>query len=195
MSPLFSFLDQCSLSPSGFHLTWEPTTRRGRKQTDFALIQSPCRTFQRRNQSGSCPTQDPCHRYLTANPDNRKYRSSTCQSLHSQSTLHLVTKARGRQVNCICVAPCVHSAHVLLFSFSTGMQSLLEEITANPGLMEGLLWGPYVDTLLNCLGQNPDLAAKVTAGSIYWSKSTVIRLLKHFWNELHVKWIHAFKCW
>lgn len=113
MSPLFSFLDQCSLSPSGFHLTWEPTTRRGRKQTDFALIQSPCRTFQRRNQSGSCPTQDPCHRYLTANPDNRKYRSSTCQSLYSQSTLHLVTKAQGRQVNCICVAPCVHSAPVL----------------------------------------------------------------------------------
>lgn len=68
----FFFLDQCSLSPSGFHLTWEPTTRRGRKQTDFALIQSPCRTFQWRNQSGSCPTQDPCHRYLTANPDNKK---------------------------------------------------------------------------------------------------------------------------
>lgn len=51
--------------------------------------------------------------------------------------------------------------------FSKGMQSLLEEITASPGLMEALLWGPYVDTLLNCLGQNPDLAAKVTAGSIY----------------------------
>ncbi|XP_075875713.1 uncharacterized protein LOC142884117 [Nelusetta ayraudi] len=43
----------------------------------------------------------------------------------------------------------------------TGMQSLLEKITASPGLMEGLLWGPYVDTLLNCLGQNPDLAAKM----------------------------------
>lgn len=51
------------------------------------------------------------------------------------------------------------------------MQSLLEEITANPGLMEGLLWGPYVDTLLNCLGQNPDLAAMVSAGSIYYRRN------------------------
>lgn len=54
--------------------------------------------------------------------------------------------------------------------FSTGMQSLLEEITASPGLMEGLLWGPYVDTLLNCLSQNPDLAAKVAPETIYFTE-------------------------
>uniref|UniRef100_A0A8D2ZFB0 UBA domain-containing protein n=1 Tax=Scophthalmus maximus TaxID=52904 RepID=A0A8D2ZFB0_SCOMX len=39
--------------------------------------------------------------------------------------------------------------------------SLLEEITASPGLMESLLSGPYVGSLLNCLSQNPDLAAQM----------------------------------
>ncbi|XP_071339242.1 ubiquilin-1-like [Trachinotus anak] len=43
----------------------------------------------------------------------------------------------------------------------TGLQSLLEEITASPGLMESLLSGPYVSSLLNCLSQNPDLAAQM----------------------------------
>ncbi|CAJ1068943.1 ubiquilin-1-like [Xyrichtys novacula] len=42
-----------------------------------------------------------------------------------------------------------------------GMQSLLEEITASPGLMESLLSGPYLSSLLNCLSQNPDLAAQM----------------------------------
>lgn len=41
------------------------------------------------------------------------------------------------------------------------MQALLEEITASPGFMESLLSGPYVSSLLNCLSQNPDLAAQV----------------------------------
>lgn len=44
------------------------------------------------------------------------------------------------------------------------MQSLLEEITASPGLLESLLSGPYVSSLLNCLSQNPDLAAQVMHG-------------------------------
>lgn len=48
-----------------------------------------------------------------------------------------------------------------LLSFSSGMQSLLEEITASPGLMESLLSGPYVSSLLSCLSQNPDLASQV----------------------------------
>uniref|UniRef100_A0A3Q3KY11 STI1 domain-containing protein n=1 Tax=Mastacembelus armatus TaxID=205130 RepID=A0A3Q3KY11_9TELE len=41
------------------------------------------------------------------------------------------------------------------------MQSLLEDIMASPGLMENLLSGPYINTLLNCLGQNPELAAQM----------------------------------
>ncbi|XP_040898699.1 ubiquilin-1-like [Toxotes jaculatrix] len=44
---------------------------------------------------------------------------------------------------------------------TAGMQSLLEEITASPGLMESLLSGPYVSSLLKCLSQNPDLAAQM----------------------------------
>ncbi|XP_004547330.1 ubiquilin-1 isoform X1 [Maylandia zebra] len=46
-------------------------------------------------------------------------------------------------------------------SITAGMQSLLEEITASPGLLESLLSGPYVSSLLNCLSQNPDLAAQM----------------------------------
>nr|XP_046243565.1 ubiquilin-1-like [Scatophagus argus] len=44
---------------------------------------------------------------------------------------------------------------------TAGMQSLLEEITASPGLLESLLSGPYVSTLLNCLSQNPELATQM----------------------------------
>ncbi|XP_076587736.1 ubiquilin-1-like [Chaetodon auriga] len=46
-------------------------------------------------------------------------------------------------------------------AMTAGMQSLLEEITASPGLMESLLSGPYVSSLLNCLSQNPDLASQM----------------------------------
>ena len=41
------------------------------------------------------------------------------------------------------------------------MQSLLEHICASPGLMENLLSGPYVNTILDTLCQNQDLAAQV----------------------------------
>ncbi|XP_056135254.1 ubiquilin-1-like [Lampris incognitus] len=42
-----------------------------------------------------------------------------------------------------------------------GMQSLLEQIMASPDLMENLLSGPYVSSLLHSLSQNPDLAAQM----------------------------------
>uniref|UniRef100_A0A665VGY9 UBA domain-containing protein n=1 Tax=Echeneis naucrates TaxID=173247 RepID=A0A665VGY9_ECHNA len=47
------------------------------------------------------------------------------------------------------------------FNQQNSKYSLLEEITASPGLMESLLSGPYVSSLLNCLSQNPDLAAEM----------------------------------
>lgn len=63
----------------------------------------------------------------------------------------------------IYIPPCFSSSYICgLLHLSSGMQSLLEEITASPGLMESLLSGPYVSSLLNCLSQNPDLAAQVT---------------------------------
>ncbi|KAF6729678.1 Ubiquilin-1 [Oryzias melastigma] len=46
-------------------------------------------------------------------------------------------------------------------SVNAGMQSLLQEITANPSLMDSLLSGPHVSSLLNCLSQYPDLAAQM----------------------------------
>uniref|UniRef100_A0A1A7XBQ4 Ubiquilin-like n=2 Tax=Iconisemion striatum TaxID=60296 RepID=A0A1A7XBQ4_9TELE len=41
------------------------------------------------------------------------------------------------------------------------MQSVLEEITAHPGLIESLMSGPHASCVLNCLSQNPDLAAQM----------------------------------
>ncbi|XP_020561501.1 ubiquilin-1 isoform X1 [Oryzias latipes] len=46
-------------------------------------------------------------------------------------------------------------------SVNAGMQSLLEEIMANPSLMDSLLSGPHVSSLLHCLSQYPDLGAQI----------------------------------
>ncbi|XP_017161993.1 ubiquilin-1 isoform X2 [Poecilia reticulata] len=46
-------------------------------------------------------------------------------------------------------------------SLNAGLQSLLQEITASPGLTETLLSGPHVNCVLNCLSQNPDFAAQM----------------------------------
>ncbi|XP_018614945.1 ubiquilin-1-like isoform X1 [Scleropages formosus] len=46
--------------------------------------------------------------------------------------------------------------------FSTpGMQSLLQQITDNPQLMQNMLSAPYMRSLMNSLSQNPDLAAQM----------------------------------
>lgn len=58
--------------------------------------------------------------------------------------------------------PAESSYGLILLILVSGMQPLLEEIMASPGLMESLLSGPYISNLLNCLSQNPDLAAQVT---------------------------------
>ncbi|XP_054895831.1 ubiquilin-1-like [Poeciliopsis prolifica] len=44
---------------------------------------------------------------------------------------------------------------------NAGLQSLLQEITASPGLMETLLSGPHINSVLNCLSQNPDFATQM----------------------------------
>uniref|UniRef100_A0A3B3WR50 UBA domain-containing protein n=2 Tax=Poecilia mexicana TaxID=48701 RepID=A0A3B3WR50_9TELE len=46
-------------------------------------------------------------------------------------------------------------------SLNAGLQSLLQEITASPGLTEILLSGPHINCVLNCLSQNPDFAAQM----------------------------------
>ncbi|XP_037833703.1 ubiquilin-1 [Kryptolebias marmoratus] len=60
-------------------------------------------------------------------------------------------------------------------SSQRNMQSLLEEITACPGLLEGLLSGPCVSSLLNCLRQNPDLAAQMLLSHPLFSGNTQLQ--------------------
>ncbi|XP_020561502.1 ubiquilin-1 isoform X2 [Oryzias latipes] len=54
-------------------------------------------------------------------------------------------------------------------SVNAGMQSLLEEIMANPSLMDSLLSGPHVSSLLHCLSQYPDLGAQMQSPELLLS--------------------------
>lgn len=42
-----------------------------------------------------------------------------------------------------------------------GMQSLLQQITENPQLMQNMLSAPYMRSIMQSLSQNPDLAVQV----------------------------------
>ncbi|KAI1900111.1 hypothetical protein AGOR_G00046660 [Albula goreensis] len=44
---------------------------------------------------------------------------------------------------------------------SPGMQSLMQQITENPELMQNMLSAPYIQSLMQSLSQNPDLAAQM----------------------------------
>lgn len=44
-----------------------------------------------------------------------------------------------------------------------GMQSLLQQITENPQLMQNMLSAPYMRSMMQSLSQNPDLAVQVNA--------------------------------
>lgn len=46
-----------------------------------------------------------------------------------------------------------------------GMQSLLQQITENPQLMQNMLSAPYMRSIMQSLSQNPDLAAQVQTQS------------------------------
>ncbi|XP_040051481.2 uncharacterized protein LOC120830709 [Gasterosteus aculeatus] len=87
----------------------------------------------------SCGTQQPTEGESTAIP------SVTCQSTDPLRVLTAATRADPNPQS----------------SVTAGTQSLLEKITSSPGLMESLLSGPYVSSLLTCLSQNPDLAAQM----------------------------------
>ena len=55
------------------------------------------------------------------------------------------------------------AANYVASIFSTpGMQSLLQQITENPQLMQNMLSAPYMRSMLQSLSQNPDLAAQVS---------------------------------
>ncbi|KAM6931374.1 ubiquilin-1-like [Xenentodon cancila] len=86
----------------------------------------------------------------SGNPETPEGRSSPTSPLSSHSTDPI-----GELTAPPRAGPNPHG------SITAGMQSLLEEITASPTLMESLLSGPYVSSLLKCLSQNPDLAAQM----------------------------------
>lgn len=45
---------------------------------------------------------------------------------------------------------------------SPGMQSLMQQISENPQLMQNMLSAPYMRTMMQSLSQNPDIASQVT---------------------------------
>lgn len=106
------------------------------------------------------------------------YISRYFYGLHSRSPYHpKQPKKRVHQFELNYTYICFSFLYLYLLSFSSGMQSLLEEITATPGLMESLLSGPYVSSLLNCLSQNPDLASQVMHTQ-WWRKYSPFYLSK-----------------
>lgn len=44
---------------------------------------------------------------------------------------------------------------------SPGMQSLLQQISENPQLMQNMLSAPYMRSMMQSLAQNPELASQV----------------------------------
>uniref|UniRef100_A0ABI7WJ52 Ubiquilin 1 n=1 Tax=Felis catus TaxID=9685 RepID=A0ABI7WJ52_FELCA len=65
------------------------------------------------------------------------------------------------------LGPGVGDIHILADSVSAsmfntpGMQSLLQQITENPQLMQNMLSAPYMRSMMQSLSQNPDLAAQM----------------------------------
>lgn len=48
---------------------------------------------------------------------------------------------------------------------SPGMQSLMQQISENPQLMQNMLSAPYMRSMMQSLAQNPDIASQVCLGS------------------------------
>lgn len=44
---------------------------------------------------------------------------------------------------------------------SPGMQSLMQQISENPQLMQNMLSAPYMRSMMQSLAQNPELASQV----------------------------------
>lgn len=44
---------------------------------------------------------------------------------------------------------------------SPGMQSLMQQISENPQLMQNMISAPYMRTMMQSLAQNPDVASQV----------------------------------
>lgn len=54
---------------------------------------------------------------------------------------------------------------------SPGMQSLLQQISENPQLMQNMLSAPYMRSMMQSLSQNPELASQVSSKTMHKHKS------------------------
>lgn len=68
----------------------------------------------------------------------------------------------------VCV--CVCGSLLGMFN-SPGMQSLMQQISENPQLMQNMLSAPYMRTMMQSLAQNPDVASQVARPSSGSSQS------------------------
>lgn len=50
---------------------------------------------------------------------------------------------------------------------SPGMQSLLQQISENPQLMQNMLSAPYMRSMMQSLAQNPELASQVRSEKLH----------------------------
>lgn len=50
---------------------------------------------------------------------------------------------------------------------SPGMQSLMQQISENPQLMQNMLSAPYMRSMMQSLSQNPELASQVPSAKTH----------------------------
>merc|ERR1719220_3060250 len=58
---------------------------------------------------------------------------------------------------------------------SPGMQSLMQQITDNPQLMQNMLNAPYTQSMMQSLSQNPDMAASIIGNNPLFAGNPELR--------------------
>ncbi|XP_075394736.1 ubiquilin-2 [Tenrec ecaudatus] len=80
----------------------------------------------------------------------------------SSSTTSTTTSSGSGSGSCNTTGNTMAAANYVASVFSTpGMQSLLQQITENPQLIQNMLSAPYMRSMMQSLSQNPDLAAQM----------------------------------
>ena len=64
-----------------------------------------------------------------------------------------------------------------LFCIIAGMQSLLNQMSENPQLMQNMLNAPYTQTMFQTLAQNPDLAANIISSNPLFAGNPQLQVL------------------
>ncbi|KAA0702690.1 Ubiquilin-1 Protein linking IAP with cytoskeleton 1 [Triplophysa tibetana] len=87
-----------------------------------------------------------------SSPDNPSSGTATTTSSTTSSTTPSVSNPLGVGSS--------NLGNVGMFN-SPGMQSLMQQISENPQLMQNMLSAPYMRTMMQSLSQNPDVASQV----------------------------------